>query len=247
MRDSLPLYPSMLLGAVDLSLYDVAQIYQTVANGGKLLPLTSLRMVANAQQQVLTRYQSRGQQMVNAKANFILLSLLEDVAQQGTARALTQLMPGVRLAGKTGTTNDYRDSWFAGVGRDYLGVVWVGKDDNSSTGLTGASGALRAWAKVMAAIDLQSLELDPPAGVTQVEVDLFNGELAVSGCTEQSDSRYFVSGYEPISNSECTHLVDRVGNWLEKWFGTGRTQPQETPRQRNIPVVDPLEPKHDNR
>ncbi len=245
--DRLPLYPSMLLGAIDLSLYDVAQIYQTIANGGKLLPLTSLRMVANTQQQVLTHYRSKGEQMVNEKANFILLSLLNDVTEQGTARALTQLMPEVRLAGKTGTTNDYRDSWFAGFGRDYLGVVWVGKDDNSPTGLTGASGALRAWAKVMSAIKLQSLELKPPVGVTQVEIDLFNGELAVSGCTEQSATRYFVSGYEPISNSECTFLVDRVGNWLEKWFGSGRTLPAEKPRQRNIPVIDPLAPVHDNR
>ena len=242
-NSNLPLYPSLLLGAVDLSLLEVAQMYQTLANSGKQLPLTSLRKVANRKQQVLTRHQSKGEQMVNANANFILVDLLQDVASQGTARALTQLMPNTQLAGKTGTTNDYRDSWFAGFGENYLAIVWVGKDDNTSTGLTGASGALRAWANVMSAIDLHSLAPDLPVGVSEVEVDLANGELAVANCTQETATRYFVSGYEPISNSECSQVVDRVGGWLEKWFGSGRTErPQQ---QRKIPVIDPFAGEED--
>ena len=127
-------------------------------------------------------------------------------------------MPGLILAGKTGTTNDFRDSWFAGFAGNYLAVVWVGKDDNGPTGLTGSSGALRVWAKVMSGLDLQSLDVTPPAGVAEVEVDLSNGEMAVAGCTEDSARRYFIAGYEPRSNQVCAPIEDRLGGWLDKWF-----------------------------
>ncbi len=234
--EALNQYPSMLLGASNLSLYEVAQMYQTLANGGKLLPLTTVRSVANNDQQTLTRYQSKGEQMLNAKASFIVENMLHDVAQNGTARALKHLMPELALAGKTGTTNDYRDSWFAGFGGNYLAVVWIGKDDNTPIGLTGSSGALRAWAKVMSKVDLHSLQLNPPAGVVEVETDLANGGVAVAGCTIQSASRYFISGYEPIANSECDGLDDKLGGWLNKWFGA-QDRTLDAPR-RNVPVDD---------
>lgn len=221
-EEEVPRYPSMLLGASNLSLLEVAQMYQTLANGGKLMPLTTLKTVADIDNNVLTHYRSGGEQMVNARADFLVMDLLKEVASEGTARALQHLLPGYDLAGKTGTTNDYRDSWFAGFGGNYLAVVWVGKDDNTPTGLTGASGALRVWAKVMSGIDLQSLRLEAPAGVKAVEVDLANGERAVLGCTQQSAIRYFISGYEPLSNQTCLPLQDKLGGWLNKWFGTGQ-------------------------
>ncbi len=216
-----PRYPSMLLGASNLSLFEVAQMYQTLANGGKLKPLTTLRTVANIDDDVLTQYQSEGEQMVNARADFLVVDLLKSVVDEGTARALSWLLPDFDLAGKTGTTNDYRDSWFVGFGGNYLAVVWVGKDDNSPTGLTGSSGALRVWAKVMSELDLQSLVLDPPAGIAAIEVDLSNGERAVSGCTQESAQRYFIAGYEPVSNQICSPVVDKLGDWLDQWFGAG--------------------------
>lgn len=230
--EDFPIYPSMLLGSSNLSLFQVAQMYQTMVNGGKLQPLTTLRSVADNQDNTLTKYQSKGEQMVNASADFLLLSVLKDVAQTGTARALTHLMPQQRLAGKTGTTNDYRDSWFAGFGKNYLAVVWVGKDDNSPTGLTGSSGALRVWAQVMANLDVQDLELAPPAGVTEVAVDLDNGGIA-SSCTQTSAKRFFITGYEPVSNSACNPLEDKIGNWLDKWFGNKASLPQPKKRPKS--------------
>lgn len=216
--EELSLYPSMLLGASDLSLFEVTQMYQTLANGGKLMPLTTLRTVSTVDDVVLTRFASKGAQQINASADFLVRDMLRAVAERGTARALQGLMPGLTLAGKTGTTNDFRDSWFAGFSDNYLAVVWVGKDDNSPTGLTGSSGALRVWAKVMSDLDLQSLDVSPPMGVAEVEVDLSNGEMAVAGCTEHSAKRYFISGYEPRSNQACAPLEDRLGGWLDKWF-----------------------------
>jgi penicillin-binding protein 1B len=220
-----PRYPSMLLGASNVSLLDVAQMYQTLANGGRLQPLTTLRAVANSSNHVLTSYQSDGKQMVNSKVDFLMVNLLEAVANSGTARALKTLIPGVQLAGKTGTTNEYRDSWFAGFGENYLAVVWIGKDDNSPTGLTGSSGALRAWAKVMSALDLHSLNRVAPEGVIELEVDLDGGGKAIAGCTRISVTRYFIAGYEPLSNHRCQPIKDNLGHWLDRWFGTNATRP----------------------
>jgi len=216
--EDISLYPSMLLGASNLSLFEVTQMYQTLANGGKLMPLTTLRTVSTIDDVVLTRFASRGAQQINESADFLVRDMLRAVAERGTARALQGLMPGLILAGKTGTTNDFRDSWFAGFAGNYLAVVWVGKDDNGPTGLTGSSGALRVWAKVMSGLDLQSLDVTPPAGVAEVEVDLSNGEMAVAGCTEDSARRYFIAGYEPRSNQVCAPIEDRLGGWLDKWF-----------------------------
>jgi penicillin-binding protein 1B len=215
----------MLLGASNVSLLDVAQMYQTLANGGRLQPLTTLRAVANSSNHVLTSYQSDGKQMVNSKVGFLMGNLLEAVANSGTARALKTLIPGVQLAGKTGTTNEYRDSWFAGFGENYLAVVWIGKDDNSPTGLTGSSGALRAWAKVMSALDLHSLNRVAPEGVIELEVDLDGGGKAIAGCTRISVTRYFIAGHEPLSNHRCEPIKDNLGHWLDRWFGTNASRP----------------------
>jgi penicillin-binding protein 1B len=236
--ESFPRYPSMLLGASNLSLLDVAQMYQTLANHGRLQPLTTLRSVANSDNHVILKYQSDGEQMVNARADFLVMDMLEAVAQTGTARALNHLLPGIRLAGKTGTTNEYRDSWFAGFGKNYLAVVWIGKDDNSPTGLSGSSGALRAWASVMSELDLQSLDYQRPKGIVEVEVDIDGNGLAMVGCTQQSAVRYFISGYEPLSNNRCEPLDDELGGWLNKWFGS------KSQNSGSSKVSSPL--KHEN-
>ncbi|MCP4010371.1 MAG: penicillin-binding protein 1B [Proteobacteria bacterium] len=236
-REPFPRYPSMLLGASNVSLLDVAQMYQTLANNGRLQPLTTLRLVANSDNQVLVKYQSDGEQMVNARADFLVIDMLQAVAETGTARALAGLIPGVKLAGKTGTTNEYRDSWFAGFGENYLAVVWIGKDDNAPTGLTGSSGALRAWAQVMSGLDLQSLNLLRPEGIVEVEVDV-EGGTAVEGCTQQSETRYFIAGYEPLSNHRCEPLDDKLGGWLNKWFGT------ESNKSSRPGVAEPDDPEN---
>src|SRR5690606_9165456 len=76
-----------------------------------------------------------------------------------------RLSANLPLAGKTGTTNDARDSWFAGYGDDLQGVVWLGYDDNRETSLTGATGALRVWTEIMASLDIQPRSTAAPAGV----------------------------------------------------------------------------------
>ncbi|MFZ5604098.1 MAG: penicillin-binding protein 1B, partial [Pseudomonadota bacterium] len=97
---------------------------------------------------------------------------MQEVIRSGTARSTNSFItPDYHLAGKTGTSNDQRDSWFAGFSGNYLGVVWMGRDDNEKTPLTGASGALRVWNQTFSKLALQPLELNQPADVEWVWVD----------------------------------------------------------------------------
>jgi penicillin-binding protein 1B len=97
---------------------------------------------------------------------FLLEWAMQGVFERGTARnMINRLDSNLPLAGKTGTTNDLRDSWFAGYGSDLVGVVWLGHDDNRETGLTGSSGALRVWTDIMGRLDIQPRQSFAPSDI----------------------------------------------------------------------------------
>jgi len=152
--------PSVLLGAVPMSVMDVAQLYLTLASGGFKTPIKGIRSVLSNENEPLSRYSLDIEQVIEPEFTMLINYALQDVVRSGTAR---NVLSGFRydygLAGKTGTTDEYRDSWFAGFSGNYLTVVWVGRDDNQPTKLTGASGAARLWGKAMQKMPLQRLEL----------------------------------------------------------------------------------------
>lgn len=140
------LYPAALLGAVDLSPYEVTQLYQTIANNGVHQPLATVQAVTDQHGTVVYQRTSLKTQRYPAEDVYLLHYALIEATLTGTAQSLTRTWPQPTFAGKTGTSNDYRDSWFAGFDQDTLVTVWLGRDDNKSTGLTGGSGALRIFA-----------------------------------------------------------------------------------------------------
>lgn len=152
-------YPSMLLGSIALTPMEVTQMYQTIASGGSRTPLRAIREVTAHDGKPLTRYALNSEQTFDAATIFALSYGMQHVVRYGTGRAVAdEMLPEEwRLAGKTGTTNEYRDSWFAGFGGDLLAVVWMGRDDNKSTGLTGGAGAMRVWGEFMKNARPQSL------------------------------------------------------------------------------------------
>lgn len=145
--------PAMILGAVDLSAYDIAQAYQALASGGRMLPLRTVSAVLDAQGRVLSRAPEPDAKPVQNAPIQLLNFALNATTRTGTAQSLSR---GGQIrfdvAGKTGTSNDSRDSWYAGFTGQHLGVVWLGRDDNQPTGLTGASGALKVWTTLFAGL-----------------------------------------------------------------------------------------------
>ena len=130
--------PATLLGAVSLSPIEVTHAYQTIASGGFRMPLRAIREVTDGDGKRLSRYALSVQQAFAPEAMFLLTQALIDVMRTGTGRSAYQRLPrDLVVAGKTGTTDDLRDSWFAGFDENHLAVVWIGRDDNQPIGLTG--------------------------------------------------------------------------------------------------------------
>ena len=161
--------PALLLGSLELTPLQVSQLYQTLANGGFFVPVNSIREVLDSNGQALKRYALEVRQALQAEAAFLTGFMLVQAVSHGTGRGLYRIIPGVPLAGKTGTTNDLRDSWFAGFGDDVTGVVWLGRDDNQPTRFTGASGALRIWGNIVKQQGIRGIELLPPPGMGSLD------------------------------------------------------------------------------
>jgi penicillin-binding protein 1B len=212
----IPPYPSLLLGALSLSPLEVAQLYQSLASGGFRAPLRAIREVLDAQQSPLQRYPLTIKQAADPAAVFLLTRNLVEVTEGGTAAGLRRYLPsGLQVAGKTGTTNDLRDSWFAGFSADRVAVAWVGRDDNTSTGLTGAQGALPIWGDLMAALDDMPLRLAAPPGVEYHWVDV-SGRLASETC-EGAVAYPFIAGSQPQLTADCVEQRS-AGGFLRGLF-----------------------------
>ena len=161
-----PAYPSFLLGSAAPSPLDVAQMYQTLASGGFYVPQRAITAVLAADNTVVKRYGLSVEQRFPPEAVFLLNTALQHVVREGTARGLSSyLASGLAVAGKTGTSDDLRDSWFAGFTGDKLAVVWLGRDDNTPTGMTGATGAMVIWGRIMQRLHPEPLELTEPPGI----------------------------------------------------------------------------------
>ncbi|MCP3665064.1 MAG: penicillin-binding protein 1B [Gammaproteobacteria bacterium] len=195
--------PAMLLGAVSLSPLEVAQLYQTMAAGGFYSPLRAIREVLASDGQPLQRYPLTVNQVVESGPVYLLNHNLQEVVQQGTGRGLSRFIsPEMGVAGKTGTTDDLRDSWFAGFSGDKVGVVWIGRDDNSPAGLTGSSGALPLWGDMMRRLRPAPLILTPPDEVEMAWVIPETGLLANEYC-KGSVEIPFIQGSAPTITADC--------------------------------------------
>ncbi|MFK8030597.1 MAG: penicillin-binding protein 1B [Gammaproteobacteria bacterium] len=169
-------FPSLLLGAVELSPLEVAQLYVGLAGSGFVTPPRVVSTVKNNAGTELNRYPLEVKQAASADSAYQIMRTLGLTATHGTARSLTYRLPGANVAGKTGSTNDLRDSWFAGISQSAVAVVWVGRDDNAPTGLTGSQGALPVWAGIMRALDAGSISLYAPESMSQSPFDFETGD-----------------------------------------------------------------------
>ncbi|MDS4026767.1 MAG: penicillin-binding protein 1B [Candidatus Contendobacter sp.] len=196
-------YPSLLLGALNASPFEITQVYATIASGGFRIPLRAIREVTDATGKSLQHYAMDVVKVVEPGPVYLVTNGMQQVVKAGTASAMkSKLSPDLNIAGKTGTTDDYRDSWFAGFSGDRLTVVWLGRDDNKPTGLSGASGALRVWMDLMAGLKLEPLDTPPPADVEEISVEPRSGLRVSEGC-RRGEAVPFLVGSEPRGSTSC--------------------------------------------
>jgi penicillin-binding protein 1B len=215
-----PAFAASLLGANALSPLEVTQVYQAIAAGGFRTPLRAIREVLTTDGQQLQRYPLEVEQVIDPATLYLLTVALQGVVREGTAQGLAAWLPSeLAVAGKTGTTDDFRDSWFAGFTGDHLGVVWVGRDDDQSTDLTGAGGAMAVWGDMMASLDPEPLTLPEPENIKQVWIDPVSGLLSDSNCPGAVELP-FINGSAPTEFGDCgRNSVGRsIKNWFERLF-----------------------------
>ncbi len=213
--------PSVFLGAVELTPLEVTQIYQSLAAGGYSVPLRSVIAVQTADGDELIRYPLRMMPMAHREAIGVLNYAMTQVVEQGTAKALPGLLgKQTVIAGKTGTTNDRRDSWFVGYTRQRIAVVWVGEDDNRPAGVTGSNAAMRLWAGLFRQLSIEPLDLRLPDGASWLWVEQGSGRLTGEQCPAAIQLP-FVDSSGPAQLSDClarTRDEEEESFW-RKWFG----------------------------
>jgi penicillin-binding protein 1B len=179
-----PAYPSLLLGSVEYPPLEVAEMYGPLAAGGFRAPLRAVKAVLDAQGEPLSRYPLDIEAVADPAAVVQLQHAMRAVFERGTARGARGRLGGREYAGKTGTSGEFRDSWFAGFGGDTLAVVWVGRDDNQPVGLTGANGALPIWSEIMIGVGASDFLPGVGEGLVEVEIEFNSGLLSRRACAD---------------------------------------------------------------
>ncbi len=213
------LLPSLFLGAVDVAPIEVAQMYGTLAANGFQSPLSSIREVTTKEGEPLNRYPIRVKQTLPEGPVYLINWAMTQVMRLGTGRAAYSKIPDeVVLAGKSGTTDDLRDAWFAGFAGDRVGVIWVGRDDYKPMGLSGSTGALPIWSSLIKELNVRSLDLIPPPDVEEQLADTVTGLKADEGCQSRLLVPY-LRGYAPAEWAPCARAAtSQPLQWLRDIF-----------------------------
>ncbi len=210
--------PSLLLGTLELTPQEVAAMYHSIANDGVVMPLRAIRVVQDASGKPLSRYPISLASSLDANTVALLQYGLQGVVREGTGKRLSQVLPqGMSVAGKTGTSDGQRDSWFAGFSGQHLAITWVGRDDNQQTPLTGSSGALRVWGELFQTWSSESLDVHTSDQVDYLWIDPVSGKLSGENC-RGARVMPFLKSVRPTQHAPCDWVENPVWHWMRKWF-----------------------------
>ena len=190
--------PSLFLGSADIPPIQMAESYTTLARMGSRIPLHTVRYIVDEDGDVLVRGEVDSLQVFPERDVYLVVDIMKGVVDRGTARGIRTAGFDAPVAGKTGTTNDKRDSWFIGFTPDVLALTWVGFDDNKPIGVSGSEGALPIWTNFMKGIVQSDRDFPVPRGISFVTIDRTTGQLASEYCP--ADARIteaFKSGTQP--------------------------------------------------
>ncbi|MBY5993647.1 penicillin-binding protein 1B [Ferrimonas balearica] len=214
--DRIAANPALLLGALEASPLQVAQLYQTLADGGRYRPLYAIGHVLNKEGERLVEQKPQSEQVLGANATWLTNYAMTQVVTKGTARRLGQQFPGTVLAGKTGTTTAGRDAWYAGFDDRDVVVSWVGRDDNSDAGLYGSSAALPLYQRYLEAREPLSLVLTRPAGIVNGHFEVASGVAVASDCL---GAAALPADRASWPSPDGCQGGERSRNWLERLLG----------------------------
>jgi penicillin-binding protein 1B len=217
--DDLPAeYPSILLGAFEMTPLEVTQIYNSLANGGFRMPLRTVRSVVDANGATIKRYPIQIEQAVDPGNVYELNQALAHVMRLGTGRTAASRLPEtLTTAGKTGTSDGFRDSWFAGFSNDHLIVTWIGNDDNQSTGLTGGTGASQVFGGIMAELETRPYSAPNPDGYHASWIDFETGLETDADCP-MAVRLSLEGGDRPPKATSCGSDRARLGSRIRTWL-----------------------------
>jgi penicillin-binding protein 1B len=196
-------YPSIALGAFEVSPFQLIQAYTAFANAGKVVELQAISQVRNSQGELVRERNAQEFRVLHEQTAYLITDMLKTVMRSGTAASVSRWGINRVLAGKTGTTNDQKDAWFIGYTPDLIALVWVGYDDNTPVRMTGAEAALPIWGRFMRKIapSLPSRDFPRPRGIVERMIDPYTGKLASYSCPN-SVREMFIEGTEPYA--QCT-------------------------------------------
>jgi len=212
-------YPSLLLGAESMSPFEIATVYQTIAANGFRAPMRAIRLVTDSEGVELSRYPFDVKQVVSAENMHLIQYALQAVTREGTGRSVYNRLPaGLNVAGKTGTSNDQRDSWFAGFAGDRMAVVWLGLDNNGKLPFTGSGGALKVWTDLMVKEQPHSFMSVQPEDIEYYWIEESTGLLSAEQC-EGVRQLPFIKGTAPQDYAECAdNKQNESVDWFKRWF-----------------------------
>ena len=216
--------PSVSLGAVELSPLQVNQVYQTISNNGVLKPLHALNAVTTHEDELIWQRSAREQIRADEDATYLLNYALHKVTTDGTAKRIKASFPKVNMAGKTGTTNDYRDSWFAGFDRNLVTSIWLGTDDNQPINMSGASGALPVFIALQKQQSPKTLVRRFPSSLTIAHFNRDTGVQTLPGCPNVISVpaiKASLSDAMPCKEQpkEIIQSTEKKKSWWDRLFG----------------------------
>ena len=196
-------YPSIALGVFEATPIEIATAYTVFPNLGEMRPLRTILRIASGSRDLARVAVPPAKRVARADTSFLVLNMMRSVINEGTAAAVRGAGFALDVAGKTGTTNDLRDAWFAGFTPELLTVVWVGLDENQPLGLSGAQAALPIWTSFMlrALAGHPNVEFRVPDGIDFVEIDRDTGKLALPTCP-RTFREAFLAGTAPTESCD---------------------------------------------
>lgn len=194
-EEEMPHNLSIALGSVGLSPMELASGYGVFAAGGMKMKPVTIKYITDSAGRILESNEPEGEQVISPETAFLITSMMEDVVNYGTGWRAKAL--GRPVAGKTGTTNDYRDAWFVGYVPDMIAAVWVGFDDMRPLGNqeTGARAASPIWVNFMRSVEVGEHSFVVPEGIVSYPIDPANGLLVRDGISGVKE--YFKNGTQP--------------------------------------------------